>query len=176
MEPFITVLIAGNRPQCDEAARRAFSFLSLKPYEHQIVPARTPEALKDAFLEASGTHVVFTAARSGTPIKELDKLVAALENGCDIASGTRFHSSPGCDVQWKKGEYLAAYLASFAGWLAGARSSDPLHGFKAFRREAVRPLVAAASRLDHDILRRGFKAGLKLCDVPVMFRSTSPGV
>lgn len=166
MGPFVSVLISGDRQAADDAARRALAYLSLDKCEHEIVSV-TDGSLKDAFLSAKGRYIVVAPAGSGTPVKEADKLIAALESGAAVASGTRFHSKKNCDVQFKKGKRLGARLKAF---FFGSPASDPFHGFQAFNAEKMKPLVQAAPDLPAAI-KTAKQSGLKIVNVPVMYKA-----
>lgn len=127
-------------------------------------------------LEASGRYILVTDADLASPIKESDKLIATLEEGFDIAIGSRVIRKTGCDVQqsWQRalgGRVFNFLVQSLV--IKGFR--DTQCGFKCFKREAARPLFRA-QRLDGfsfdvEILCLAVGQGLKVKEVPVMWRA-----
>lgn len=164
MPPLVSVLIPGDPSIVDDAARRALAFLTLAQYDHEIIPV-THQSLPDAFLSAPGRYIVIAPAGSGTPIKEMDKLLAALEAGADIAAGTRFHSKKGCDVQFKKGKFAIWLKTRFS----GSPVADPFHGFQAFNATKMIPILQNSPDFA-SALKTAQRQGLKIVNIPVMYR------
>lgn len=127
-------------------------------------------------LAASGKNILVTDADLAAPVKEADKLLAALEEGADVAIGSRAIRKDGCDVQqsWQRafsGRVFNFLVRSLV--IKGFR--DTQCGFKCFKREAALPLFKA-QRLDGfsfdvEILCLAFGQGLKVKEVPVMWRA-----
>ena len=118
---------------------------------------------------------MLTDADLSAPIKESDKLVRALEEGCDVAIGSRAVRAQDCDVQ-----------QSFHRWFAGRVFNqiiqfvilrglhDTQCGFKAFRREAAQKLFTLQKEdgfsFDVEVLYLARRLGMKIREVPVMWR------
>jgi hypothetical protein len=73
-------------PQAAEAKRRVQAYFSLKNYGSDI---RIVSDARQAVMTALGEYILVTEGLLRTPIKEVDKLIAAHEKGADIAVGTR---------------------------------------------------------------------------------------
>ena len=82
------ILSAGDtRPALIEAHRRIEAFFKAKGCEGEIIVTEEPGK---AMLAARGEFVLVTEAMLRTPIKEVDKLLAALESDAyDAAVGSR---------------------------------------------------------------------------------------
>ena len=134
-------------------------------------------AVRQGVLAASGRFILVTDADLSSPIKESDKLRKALEDGCDIAIGSRALRSPGGDVQqsfrrWFAGRVFNALVRLLA--LKGI--SDTQCGFKCFKKEAAHELFRAQKldgfSFDVEVLRLAQKRGLRIKEVPVMWRES----
>ncbi len=126
-------------------------------------------------LEAQGKHILVTDADLSAPIKESDKLLAALEGGCDVAVGSRAMREKGCDVQQSFKRRLAGRIFNVLVRLLVLKDfQDTQCGFKCFKKEAARALfreqVLNGFSFDVEILFLAKKRGLKVKEVPVMWR------
>lgn len=131
--------------------------------------------VRQGVLASSGRFVLVTDVDLSSPIKELDKLTKALEEGSDIAIGSRTKRAPGCDVQQSFKRWLAGRIFNcFVRLLVLRGISDTQCGFKCFKKQAAHALFEK-QRLDGfsfdiEILRLAQKEGLKIKEVPVMWR------
>ncbi len=132
-------------------------------------------AVRRAVLRSRGRAVLVTDADLSSPIKEIEKLLVPLEEGADIAIGSRAVRSPGADVQqtfkrWIAGRIFNGIVRSVL--LRGFQ--DTQCGFKCFRRDPAMRLFGAQKldgfSFDVEILYLAQKAGMKVCEVPVMWR------
>ena len=147
-------------------------------------------------LAASGKTILVTDADLAAPIKEVDKLLAVIDAGADVAIGSRAirkegreslfaarrsgpwsaPSSPGCDVQQSWRRALSGRIFNrIVGMLFLKGFKDTQCGFKAFKREAA-DAVFKAQKLDGfsfdvEILYLALKFGFKVKEVPVMWRA-----
>ena len=131
--------------------------------------------VRQGVLECSGRFVLVTDADLSAPIKELEKLTAALEEGYDVAIGSRSVHAPGGDVQQTFKRWLAGRIFNiFVQLLALRGISDSQCGFKCFKKEAAQTLFKKQKldgfSFDVEILRRAQKDGLKIKEVSVMWR------
>jgi glycosyltransferase involved in cell wall biosynthesis len=130
----------------DGTARLVMRAMQEKPYIRLLqnhINRGKGYSLRRGVEAALGEIILLTDADLSVPIKELDKLVLAMENGADVAIGSR-----GIDLG---GERLAApwhrKLCS-AGFrmvvrsVLGLRFEDTQCGFKAFKRKAARMIFA----------------------------------
>ncbi len=131
-------------------------------------------AVREGMLRAEGERVLFMDADLATPLDELDKLVRALDDGADVAIGSR--AVRGAHVtahQHVLREYggRAFNLLVQALFIPGVWDSQC--GFKLFTREAARALFSEATvdRFAFDVevllLARG---RFRVVEVPVEWR------
>lgn len=128
-------------------------------------------AVRHGFLNATGRRVLMTDADLSTPIEDLDVLARALDDGADIAMGSR-----------ALGQVLVAQrgVRSFAGKIYNriirtilpiGAFRDTQCGFKLFDRARCLPVFEAmkVDRFSFDVesVFLALKAGLKVVEVPV---------
>jgi dolichyl-phosphate beta-glucosyltransferase len=130
-------------------------------------------AVRLGMLAARGDVALFSDADLSTPITEAPKLFDPIVNNeCDVAFGSRAldRSLIGVHQSWRREQggrvfNLAVRLAT------GMPFWDTQCGFKAFKMSAFRPLVQAATvdrfGFDVELLYLGYRAGLRLREVPV---------
>lgn len=131
-------------------------------------------AVRWGITHACGDLVLFTDADLSTPIEELDRLLAALERGADVAIGTRAH--PQSQVRLRQ-----PFYRDRAGKLFNALVRlvllpdlrDTQCGFKLGRREQLVPLVERMTidrfAFDVELLYLARRAGLRVVEVPVVW-------
>jgi dolichyl-phosphate beta-glucosyltransferase len=129
-------------------------------------------AVKAGMLAAQGRYVLFTDADQSTPIGEVDKLLAKLEAGYDMAIGSR--GIPGAEVKQPQVWYraLAGKLFGFGTKLLCLRGVyDTQCGFKAMKREVAQkifPQVTSNSAIfDIEMLVVATREGYRIAEVPV---------
>ena len=96
-------------------------------------------SVRRGVLEASGSLILFCDADGSTRIEELDKLLAAIDAGCDVAIGSR--ALPQSDIRqaqplWR--ETMGRIFNGFVQVTALPGIRDTQCGFKCFTREAAR--------------------------------------
>lgn len=130
-------------------------------------------AVRMGMLNAKGRFVLFMDADGATPLDEIPKLLAAVEDSYDVAIGSRAAHRPG-EVEIKTplhrlliGRSFAALVKVFA--LDGF--SDTQCGFKMFRREAAAAIFSrqklAGFAFDVEILFIARRLLLSIAEVPV---------
>lgn len=133
-------------------------------------------AVRTGCLAATGRYVMFIDADLAVPLDEIDRILAALRGGCDVAIGSRVQPD-GSDM--RASQPLGRRLGGRAfTWLrqrlAVPEIVDTQCPMKAFRAEAV-PRVFAKQRLngwafDAEVLYLARRAGLRICEIPVQWR------
>ena len=130
-------------------------------------------AVRLGLLAARANVALFSDADLSTPITETPKLVGPIFKGeCDLAFGSRAldRTLIGVHQPWRREQggrvfNLAVRLAT------GLPFWDTQCGFKAFNMRVCRPLVEAATvdrfGFDVELIYLGYKAGLKLREIPV---------
>ena len=129
-------------------------------------------AVKAGMLAAQGRYVLFTDADQSTPIGEVDKLLVKLENGYDMAIGSR--AVAGAEVQEAQVWYRAIAGKLFG---IGTRTfcirgiADTQCGFKAMKREVAQkifPQVTSNTAIfDIEMLVVATRAGYRIAELPV---------
>ncbi len=141
-------------------------------------------AIRAGMLAASNDHLVFCDADLATPLRYLDHLRMMVEQGCDIAIGSR----EGIGAR-RVGEPLYRHLMGrvFNGLvrlLVLPGIQDTQCGFKLFRRDAALSILSRArlyaessvtvsgprvTAFDVELLVIARRLGLRICSVPVVW-------
>jgi dolichyl-phosphate beta-glucosyltransferase len=132
-------------------------------------------AVRQGVRSARGRYVLFTDADLSTPIKEFDKLLAAMERGARVAVGSRAVRSPGADViQSAKRRLSGRIFNALVRAIALEGVKDTQCGFKAFPAEAARELFAEQAEegfaFDVELLCLAARRGWPVAEVPVMWK------
>jgi dolichyl-phosphate beta-glucosyltransferase len=96
-------------------------------------------AVRMGVLNAKGRLILFMDADGATPLDEIPKLVAALEQGYDVAIGSRVVQHPG-EIEVKTSLHrrlIGRSFAFFVNLCAFDGIADTQCGFKMFRRDAA---------------------------------------
>ena len=127
---------------------------------------------------AKGDEILLTDADLSTPIEELDKLQAALQDGAGVAIGSRALrdsrvevSQPLYRVMMGKAFNLIVQAVLLPGiW-------DTQCGFKLFRADVAHRvfggLVTDGFGYDPEVLYRARREGVKIAEVPVVWRNSA---
>jgi glycosyltransferase involved in cell wall biosynthesis len=132
-------------------------------------------AVRAGVVASTGARVLFCDADLATPMEELTKLEAALDGGADIAIGSR--GLPESDVRVHQSaprELMGRTFNVLVRMLVMGGIRDTQCGFKLFRGEVGRALFAASAidgfAFDVDVLLRARRAGLRIAEVPIVWR------
>ena len=165
----------GTRLIMDAAAERRAS-VRVEALPHNRGKGR---ALAVGVEAAKGDEILLTDADLSTPIEELEKLQAALQNGAGVAIGSRALRASKVEVSQPLYRVLmgkAFNLIVQAVLLPGIW--DTQCGFKLFRAEVAHRvfagLVTDGFGYDPEVLYRARKQGVKIAEVPVVWRNSSP--
>jgi glycosyltransferase involved in cell wall biosynthesis len=130
-------------------------------------------AVRAGLLAAQAPIALFSDADLSTPITELPKIVEPVETGnYDIVLGSRAldRSLIGHRQPWRR-EQGGKVFNVIVRLTTGLPFSDTQCGFKAFRMEAVRPIIEQAEidgfGFDVELLFLAQRAGLRVLEVPV---------
>jgi dolichyl-phosphate beta-glucosyltransferase len=129
-------------------------------------------SVRRGVLEAAGQVILFTDADGSTPIHEFDKLRAALDDGYDMAIGSR--ALAGSDIrlpQSRARRNMGRAFNCFVQRVAVSGIRDTQCGFKCFTREAARRIFPRL-RIDRfgfdvEILWLARKLGYRVAELPV---------
>ena len=129
-------------------------------------------SVRNGMLHAEGDVLLFSDADLSSPITEARKLFTAIENGADLAIGSRWLNSA---VQTQRQSLLRQLFGRIYNLLLrvilGLDYSDTQCGFKAFTRQAAR-LIFSAQRIerwgfDPEVLFLAKLYRLRVAEVPV---------
>lgn len=112
--------------------------------------------------------------------KYLPDLLAAVDDGADLAIGSRYVRGVNV-INWPMSRLLLSYYANkYARWVTGLPLTDATSGFKCFRRRALEVIdfervgsTGYAFQIEMDF--RAWKAGMKLVEVPIVFTDRDRG-
>lgn len=159
-----------------EAAANAHPAVRVETLPHNRGKGR---ALAVGVEAAKGDEILVTDADLSTPIEELDKLRAALSGGAGVAiasralRGSRVEvAQPIYRVLMGKGFNLIVQAVLLPGiW-------DTQCGFKLFRADVAHRIFAHLRTdgfgYDPEVLYRARKQGVKIVEVPVVWRNSAP--
>ncbi len=124
--------------------------------------------------QAQGQYILITDTDLSSPIKEVVRLIAALEKGADVAIGSRALRAKDCDVQQSFKRHLSGRIFNaIVQMVILPGLQDTQCGFKCFKREAAKKLFKAqvldGFSFDVEVLYLARKMGYSITEVPVMW-------
>jgi dolichyl-phosphate beta-glucosyltransferase len=129
-------------------------------------------SVRHGMLEARGRLALFTDADLSSPIEEIEKLLAALAAGNDVAIGSRALDRSLISIHQSRLRELAGIVFNgFVRAFTGLPFYDTQCGFKIFRREPAQ-IVFDQQRIqgfgfDPEVLFLAKRHGLRTAEVPV---------
>lgn len=129
-------------------------------------------SVRHGMLEARGRLALFTDADLSSPIEEVEKLLAALAAGNDVAIGSRALDRSLISIHQSRLRELAGIIFNgFVRAFTGLPFYDTQCGFKIFRRERAQ-IVFEQQRIqgfgfDPEVLFLAKRHGLRTAEVPV---------
>ena len=111
---------------------------------------------------------------------DVPRLLAALDEGADLAIGSRYVQGISV-VHWPLSRLLLSIGAGYyVRWLTGLPLSDPTSGFKAIRREALlrlerEKISAEGYGFQIELHFKAYRAGLTLREIPIVFTERRDG-
>jgi dolichyl-phosphate beta-glucosyltransferase len=130
-------------------------------------------AVRMGILNAKGRFVLFMDADGATPLNEIPKLLAAIEEGYDVAIGSRVLQRPG-EVEVRTSfhrRFIGRIFAFFVNLFAVEGIADTQCGFKMFRLEAAVAIFSrqktAGFAFDVEILLIARRLALSIVEIPV---------
>ncbi len=132
-------------------------------------------AVKTGVSQAEGRYILFTDADGSTPIEEVERLLAEVEKGADVAIGSRALASRAVTVDAKWYRKLPGRIFAFcANQLLIPGIKDTQCGFKLFTAEAAEYLFQRQEQkrwsFDLELLYVGQRAGMHISEVPVNWK------
>jgi len=135
-------------------------------------------AVRTGVLEAGGELILFSDADLSTPIEEFEKLKKAVDDGYDIAIGSR--CLPESDVkirQCRLRRMIGATGAYIVRFLVVRQFSDTQCGFKMFNGERGKALFRkqkiSGFAFDVELLYKAAKRKYRVQEVPVIWSNSS---
>jgi glycosyltransferase involved in cell wall biosynthesis len=129
-------------------------------------------SVRHGMLEARGRLALFTDADLSSPIEEIEKLLAAIAAGNDIAIGSRALDRSLISIHQSRHRELGGIVFNrLVRVVTGLPFHDTQCGFKLFRREPSR-IIFEQQRIerfgfDPEILFLAKRHGLRIAEVPV---------
>ncbi len=165
----------GTRLVMDAAAERS-RFVRLEALPRNRGKGR---ALAEGVAVARGSRILVTDADLSTPIEELEKLRAELDKGAGVAIASRALRASRVEVSQPIYRVLmgkAFNLLVQAVLLPGIW--DTQCGFKLFREDVAHEVFANLTTdgfgYDPEVLYRAKKRGVRIAEVPVVWRNSAP--
>lgn len=132
-------------------------------------------SLRKAMIYATGDYVCFTDADLSAPIWQLKKLLDQIEKGFDVVIASRALANANIEIHqpWYR-ENMGRTFNLFVRMTTPLKFRDTQCGFKVLRKEAVEKIVPMTTLngfcFDVELLYIAKKIGLKICEVPVVWR------
>lgn len=129
-------------------------------------------AVRRGMLEARGRYLLMSDADLSSPIEEVDRLMAQLEKGHDVAIGSRALESSDVKVVAKaKRKLMGRVFNALVQTFTGLPFQDTQCGFKLFERSAARHLFGLTKldgfSFDVEVLFLALRCGYKVKEVAV---------
>jgi glycosyltransferase involved in cell wall biosynthesis len=129
-------------------------------------------SVRNGILQAKGEIVMFTDSDLSAPIEEAPRLFEAIEQGADIAIGSRWmESGRQTHRQPLYRQFFGRCFNAVTRAVMGLRFADTQCGFKAFTRAAAQTIFPLQTierwGFDPEILFIALKRGFKVQEVPV---------
>jgi polyprenyl-phospho-N-acetylgalactosaminyl synthase len=126
----------------------------------------------DHALRCGARHLVTFDADGQHAAEDIPRLVAALEEGADVALGSRFLGR--AEGLPRRRRLMLRCAVAVSNRLSGLPLSDAHCGIRAVRAAAVAPLRITQDRMAHasELLRKIKTSGLRVIEVPVTVRYT----
>jgi len=132
------------------------------------------KAVKTGILDAKGNLILFTDADLSTPIEEFEKLKKAIENGYDIAIGSRgLKDSKIVIPQPFYRRIIGRIFPLLVKLIVIKDFKDTQCGFKLFKKEVAKKIFSQLKTegfaFDVEVLARGKKENFKIAEVGVLW-------
>lgn len=131
-------------------------------------------AVKVGIEQAQGSFVIYNDADGASPIEEIEKLQNAIEEGADIAIGSRALKESNVSDLWYR-RITGIIFNKLIKILVIKDFQDTQCGFKLFKSECARKvfekLILIGFSFDVEVLFVAKKMGYKIYEVPITWRS-----
>lgn len=152
--------------------------LAAKSRKIRIISSKTRQgrgaSLNRAIGMAKGRIVIYTDCDLAADLAYLKPLVAEIEHGADIATGSRLLPNSKTEARGVLRDLLSRGYNSLLRLLFRTSLHDHQCGFKAFRKSSVLPLLKEVKDKhwfwDSELLIRAQVKGLKVSEIPVKWK------
>lgn len=138
-----------------------------------IVPALKGRCVREGVFASKGDPVLVCDADMPVAVADLDALLKRVA-GADMAVGQR---SPGAGRGWARRVASTVFRTLARAMVDLPRDADPQCGTKVYRRAAARRVFARQTveglAYEVEVMRRAYRMGLRVVNVPVHWRSES---
>jgi len=129
-------------------------------------------SVRNGLLQAAGEIVMFTDADLSSPIEEAELLIAAIDEGADVAIGSRWLDRQKQTIhQPLYRRFFGRCFNKVTRWVMGLPFKDTQCGFKAFKRDAAQTIFRLQTierwGFDPEILFIACKLKYGIVEVPV---------
>ena len=129
-------------------------------------------AVRTGMLAGEGRRLIFADADGASPIEELSRLEAAIEDGADMAIGSRAKSSEETAIKTAlHRKIIGRVFNGLVNLLAVPQIEDTQCGFKLFKRDACRYIFSnqrsKGFSFDVELLMIAQRSGLTISEVPI---------
>jgi len=179
-QPYTAEIIVVDDGSHDATARTVAPFCNMLPPVHLLHNGRNRGkgfSVRSGFLYARGEYLLFSDADLSTPIAEVEKLLAALQEPCDVAIASRALRGSRVEVHqpWYR-ENMGRLFNVFVQALAVPGIWDTQCGFKCFTREAALHICQRMTRerfgFDVEMLYLAHLLGYRVREIPVVWRNS----
>jgi dolichyl-phosphate beta-glucosyltransferase len=137
-------------------------------------------AVRTGVLASRGSLVLFADADGATPIDQQRRLAEAIDEGADLAVGSRLVAAPDVKRSRSRARGLAGRLfAAAARWLLGIPVRDTQCGFKMFRGEVARRIFSLVREprylFDLEVLALASRLRCRIAEVPICWQEMPGG-
>ncbi len=168
-------VIVVNDGSTDSTAKIVKEFVQLDPVVHLLENSSNRGkgfSVRNGILAGRGDILMFTDADLSSPIEEAERLFAAINEGADIAIGSRWlEVSRQTIKQPIYRQFFGRCFNAVTRWLMGLPFADTQCGFKAFRKSAAQTVFGLQHierwGFDPELLFIAIRRGYKIKEVPV---------
>ncbi|MCK5233180.1 MAG: glycosyltransferase family 2 protein [Candidatus Aenigmarchaeota archaeon] len=159
-------------PKIAEKLSKKYSCVFHQHYKEKLGRGR---ALKKAFMRAKGNIIVYMDDDLATDLVHLPELMhPVLDDGFDVVTGSRLMVGSKVIGRPAKREIASRAFNFFVRLLLHSRLYDHQCGFKAFKKNTVKPILPAVKDshwfFDTEILVRAQRRNLRVKEIPVIWQ------
>ncbi len=175
----LIVVDDGSTDKTAQAAAKVCENAAIEARVLTIVHAGKGAAVRNGIIASRGDIVMFADTGLCISYEEAERGIEMVRSGrCDVANGSRYH--PESIIVKKKGVFRRLASAVFRAALpvaVGIRGAytDTQCGFKVYNGDVARRIYGACVSngyfFDLEVILRGERAGVSICEFPVHWKS-----